>query len=619
VAVARLRLLLAGLLLCLGTSWGALPATAVWEIEYGGTSSQAGGGFCGDSVPVSSGVWTPSSSAPTLTLGASGGSLSASTTYYIVIAPVGPTGTAPGSASTSQATNTTQKQITVTLPTLPGLATSWNVYASTSSTGPFYRQTTAQTGTSYNFSSYTSSGSTDGLQAYGTDDSQQTSYDYTSSTMSSSNGTNANPLVTITGHTSVPADVGRILQITAGTSWLTGFYEITGIDGSGNVYLDRACGSAATLSSGTGYVGGALATLQDAITTTTFSTVPAVSGNDVYVKYNASAYTLSGSQSCALTVDNSSGRWSRFVGYSTASERNPWSIPANRPTLQLTSAAYVFTTLTGGERFQNLIFDSNTTGGYGYGVASSNVTDIWINCRDENLSISGDTGWSQASGLFDYCEVDATGSNNVDCFNGKCWHSYANLSGNTGAGSVGFYQNSDGYCVAVGSGTTKGIAYESGNATVQVNCVASKFEYAFETTTTSTNFSLVKNSVAGTCGTFVQGNGSNGVSGTLLLEADAEYNCSTIIGTDFQQSNVLGSALTGGTLANILQLSVDPFVSDSTGDFSLNNTAGGGALLRGAGIGIIAGLSPSVPGVPDIGAYQHASTGSATTNQVIGG
>ncbi len=52
-------------------------------------------------------------------------------------------------------------------------------------------------------------------------------------------------------------------------------------------------------------------------------------------------------------------------------------------------------------------------------------------------------------------------------------------------------------------------------------------------------------------------------------------------------------------------ISVDPFVSASTGDFNLNNTPGGGAVCRGAAYG-----DPNL----DVGALQHVAGGGGSVN-----
>lgn len=84
-------------------------------------------------------------------------------------------------------------------------------------------------------------------------------------------------------------------------------------------------------------------------------------------------------------------------------------------------------------------------------------------------------------------------------------------------------------------------------------------------------------------------------------------------------NNVNGSFVTG-TVA----LSADPYVDGANGNWSLNNTAGGGALLRQAGIGAVPpsttyySSGASSLSYPDIGAVQHQATGGGGTRVYIG-
>src|SRR4051812_5831049 len=82
--------------------------------------------------------------------------------------------------------------------------------------------------------------------ATGTDLSQSDSVSYSFSDLASSNGTNASPQVTSVSHNFVAADVGNLMQITAGTNWTTGFFQIVSVAANAAT-LDKACGSLASL------------------------------------------------------------------------------------------------------------------------------------------------------------------------------------------------------------------------------------------------------------------------------------------------------------------------------------------------------------------------------------
>ncbi len=79
----------------------------------------------------------------------------------------------------------------------------------------------------------------------------------TTTDLASTSGTTAPSVVTSASFSFGVNCVGNIIHVTAGTSWLAGWYEVVSVSG-GAATLDRACGSAATLSSGTWRLGGAI-------------------------------------------------------------------------------------------------------------------------------------------------------------------------------------------------------------------------------------------------------------------------------------------------------------------------------------------------------------------------
>lgn len=91
----------------------------------------------------------------------------------------------------------------------------------------------------------------------GTDFSQQNAAQATGANLASSNGTTNPCVVSSASHNFTSTDHGNIIHITAGTSWITGWYEIVSTSGNAAT-LDRACGSSASISGGTWYLGGAL-------------------------------------------------------------------------------------------------------------------------------------------------------------------------------------------------------------------------------------------------------------------------------------------------------------------------------------------------------------------------
>src|SRR6266568_1510943 len=115
--------------------------------------------------------------------------------------------------------------------------------------------------------------------ATGTDYSQQTAAQFSGTDLVIDATTNTK--VTSATHNFVAADVGNLIQITAGVGYTTGFYEIVSV-ASNAATLDRSPG-AVGLTGGTWWEGGALASPG-------MAGGAKVAGNQVWIK--AGTYTI---------------------------------------------------------------------------------------------------------------------------------------------------------------------------------------------------------------------------------------------------------------------------------------------------------------------------------------
>jgi len=170
----------------------------------------------------------------------------------------------------------------------------------------------------------------------GTDYSQQNSPQYHFTDLASANGTSSTPSVTSASHSFVGADCGNLLYISAGTNWTTGWYEIVSVSG-GAAVLDRACGTSATLSSGTWYVGGALS---DG-TISPLGNTGAVAGNTVYVKSGTWTPSANWNWSSQIMGTSTGTIQGQVIGYQATRGDNPTG--SNRPQVNFGSGAVFLT------------------------------------------------------------------------------------------------------------------------------------------------------------------------------------------------------------------------------------------------------------------------------------
>lgn len=178
----------------------------------------------------------------------------------------------------------------------------------------------------------------------GTDFSQQANSQYNGTNLASTNGSTNPCVVTSATHNFVTADEGNIIRISAGTNWTTGSYHIVSTSGNAAT-LDRACGSAASISGGTFRVGGACGD------TFQVGTGP-VAGNTFWIRAgNYNTATCS-----SVPVSGTLGSPVKYIGYNTVRGDNPTG--TNRPLFTCNASA--FNTLSD-NYVANLSFISTTT------------------------------------------------------------------------------------------------------------------------------------------------------------------------------------------------------------------------------------------------------------------
>ena len=407
--------------------------------------------------------------------------------------------------------------------------------------------------------------------ASGTDFSQQDAAQAVTTVASVVHTTTSQINVNAGDYTVVAADVGNLIQIHGGTA-TPGIYEITSVDIPNNRWiLDRSAGTAGqTVVSN---MGGAL--LSPA------KTVP-VNGNIVWIK--AGTYTMS-----VNTNNVANGKWSKntailVVGYDT---NRAWGNVDTKPVIQ---ATITLTSMWDGSSnwVNNIDFDANSQ-------ASTRCVNngAFTRCIFRNATLANSMGlathclafgnsatpFNGATSGYVYCEARDNTATGFDCDN-------ATLIGcvsydNTGASSDGFSVPTFNSAHFFGC-----IAYNNGRD-------------GFRTTSSS----IVSRMILQNC--IADSNAGFGVN-----SASANYP-SIAIRCAFRNN---GSGASNGSITEVDSLSPTsiPFTDAPNGDFSLNNTANAGALLRGAGyIEFDSNLFPDglTASFLDVGMAQHQDTG----------
>ena len=167
------------------------------------------------------------------------------------------------------------------------------------------------------------------------DYSQGTAAIDTGTDLASSNGTTNPCAISSASHTFSAQEVGNLVHITAGTNWTTGWYEVVSVS-AGAATLDRACGAAASISSGTWYLGGAMSmnsTLDDDFFEIMLGT-NGTGANSIFVKNGSYSFgetittTAAGGTQAPITVE----------GYASVRGDKPQA--STRPLLNFAAATY---------------------------------------------------------------------------------------------------------------------------------------------------------------------------------------------------------------------------------------------------------------------------------------
>lgn len=412
--------------------------------------------------------------------------------------------------------------------------------------------------------------------AAGSDYSQQNAAQKSGADLTMHAITNTKVLPVVAGVAA--ADVGNVVQITAGTNWTPGWYEITAQDGT-YWTLDRSPAAAGEANLGTYAMGGALATPGKAggAANVNFQTIHIKSG--VTYAIAAGAANVSGQR---LAPTNRIA----IIGYQTT-HLDLAATPVLQASASL-SAAIITNGVGGSIQVVNIECDGNNLASTrGFADGGVNPTN-WILCIARNCTDSGFFGGHAYRCLATGCTTAGAGFN----VNGALGTA---IGCRATANSVAGIRSGEAiFCVADANtgASTDGFAMTNIFGHRHVGCVAyNNGRHGFGGDMRSAIFSsCLAISNAGYGWSF----DSTGYP-TIVFEDCAAYN---------NTSGVTSGAALALVINAIAALTGNPFTNAAAGDFTLNNTAGAGAACRSVGwpgaIGFMAAT-----GYADIGAYRH--------------
>ena len=385
------------------------------------------------------------------------------------------------------------------------------------------------------------------------------------------------------------ADMGNVVNIISGSGLTPGRYLITSCT-STTWTLDRSAGTSGTITSAK--MGGSLLTIQAALTACTIADMA------VHVKYGTYNITA------ALTVPNVAVVYQYCVleGYYATHGDSPTG--ANRPTIT-TSNAVNGLTIGYATNWKVLNFILANTGSGLIGVAATFSATAYDSLTTINCLF---TGWKTAG-------VSSSGAAllSVNCEFSGCVTTNGAVYNSSSYGTVllnCYFHGNTGPCATTGSnGVVRNCVFSSVSSSMlraYAGMVIDHCVFYCSSYGASSGILYPQNSDPGVMTNNIFMGCLYAVSVSTGAFVHVPYG---IHGNNaYYYNSVVGNNYTAMP-SDITSLGSSPFVSESTGDFRLNNTPNAGALLRAAGWPTaFAGLTPA--NCQDIGAYQHQDMSS---------
>lgn len=417
----------------------------------------------------------------------------------------------------------------------------------------------------------------------GTDWTQQNAAEY-----ALTNGVTQGTTVILTASAATDM-VGNIAYVAGGTGSVTAaWYQITAATAGVSITVDRSTG----LTSGTGVtinIGGALATVSQAYTSSSLS-------NTIWVKASGN-YTVTAS----LTLTTTNPTPLSIIGYTTTrgdGGKFTWTTSTNSTFLVEIGAGNPCNFI-----FQNILFTntaSTRASCFDGGLSGQGLRIRCINCTFSGFTAAMTAGYAGGVNFniafvsFEFCEIKDCTVHGIICSGGMSFFACF-IHDNTG----------DGIHIAnvVGSGIDEAlnsihiercVFYNAGANAINVDDAFGVINNPLtllisnSALINSTDNGILLNSTSGLyievflVNSIIDSNGAYGLNNAGNSLSFRSYNNAYGSGATANASgDVNGTGFVKD--AGSITLTADPFTSRSTGNFTLNSTAGGGAACTGAG------------------------------------
>lgn len=394
---------------------------------------------------------------------------------------------------------------------------------------------------------------------------------------------------------------GNIVNITGGTGFTVQRAQVVSV--AGNVAtFDKSLGTLGS-TGGAGKLGGALASLTKLAT-------EMASSNKAFIKSGTYTETTTVTFSTAASNADHSTPANHLVGYyATRGDLYPGSMNnANKPLIQIdTTGVQGLVFSNQGWRIENLSVAPTSGKTLTNGIRTAGAHSSVVNCKVSTFNANGISQGGSYNGTH-YCEVTGgTGGSAIDAFTSPnvvegCW-----IHDNSGI-STGISFNIDGRASFNVLSNNGGVGIAGWICSILYNTVHASGSHGINISEVTFGASLVRGNLLTSNGGYgLRMAAGAGTPAAFIHDGNAYWNNTS--GTRNQLDDTAG--VNGvGAYANpldVVLVGTTPYTNAAANDFTLNNTAGAGASLRGAASLGVAGLSQS--SYRDFGAFQHADSG----------
>lgn len=438
--------------------------------------------------------------------------------------------------------------------------------------------------------------------AAGTDRSQQNAAQVTIDNVTITATCNAAVITFTAGYTATAADVGNVVNIitsSGGTPATAGRYSISSQTAT-TWTLDRTTGAVTTTIT-SAKMGGSFATIAAALA------AYSVGDQDIWVKLGS--YTITVTLTTPAVV-NTAFR-NRLYGYNVSHNDNPTG--ANRPTITTNGAIVGITNTADGWDIANFIIDGNGGTRGTNGVLSQGNVVTFYNLEIKNFANGGFVANAASRRIIKSLEVHNNnvtgGTAGIELFSSSvnwvinCW-----VHDNPKIGIGEDQQNViSGNLITNNTGATSdGVFMSTGSSMVDDNTIYGNGGNGINSPSGFVGAATsIRNNILAKNGGFGINLSTNTRPDVAVFHPNAYW--SNTSGATNKLNTTAADVLISGTAPTN-----DPFTNAAGSDWTLNNNAGAGALLRGtAEPGAVPGSVPT--GKRDFGVFQSAGTGGGSS------